>query len=174
MKSTLRQIAAINMSCTDIMIIIILFVVSLILILWLRWVFVQFLYVYIQSFVYLIFILDFFSINLMLAFLLPFHLFFVVLLYNLCFYNSFIVVYYFDMKNVNENFSIINFLLFVNFRIFIFQNLDPKKCVEWYVTASKADCQELLKLAKDEPRLVHKKVSSWTWWICEKIFDNLE
>ncbi|XP_044748919.1 ankyrin repeat domain-containing protein SOWAHC isoform X2 [Coccinella septempunctata] len=39
----------------------------------------------------------------------------------------------------------------------VISNLDPKKCVEWYVTASKGDCQELLKLAKDEPRLVNKK-----------------
>ncbi|XP_066138966.1 ankyrin repeat domain-containing protein SOWAHC [Euwallacea fornicatus] len=35
--------------------------------------------------------------------------------------------------------------------------LDPKKCQEWYVTASKGDCQELLKLAHDAPGLVNKK-----------------
>ncbi|XP_048525641.1 ankyrin repeat domain-containing protein SOWAHB isoform X3 [Dendroctonus ponderosae] len=35
--------------------------------------------------------------------------------------------------------------------------LEPKKCQEWYVTASRGDCQELLKLARDEPRLVNKK-----------------
>ncbi|XP_066250572.1 ankyrin repeat domain-containing protein SOWAHA [Euwallacea similis] len=35
--------------------------------------------------------------------------------------------------------------------------LDPKKCQEWYVTASKGDCQELLKLAHDAPSLVNKK-----------------
>ncbi|CAG9821580.1 unnamed protein product, partial [Phaedon cochleariae] len=35
--------------------------------------------------------------------------------------------------------------------------LEPKKCMEWYVTASKGDYQELLKLAHQEPRLVKKK-----------------
>ncbi|XP_060534723.1 uncharacterized protein LOC132707074 [Cylas formicarius] len=35
--------------------------------------------------------------------------------------------------------------------------LEPKKCQEWYVTASRGDCQELMKLARSEPRLVHKK-----------------
>ncbi|KAH0810204.1 hypothetical protein GEV33_012587 [Tenebrio molitor] len=35
--------------------------------------------------------------------------------------------------------------------------LEPKKCMEWYVTASKGDIQELLKLAQDEPRLVNRK-----------------
>ncbi|XP_018576011.2 ankyrin repeat domain-containing protein SOWAHC [Anoplophora glabripennis] len=35
--------------------------------------------------------------------------------------------------------------------------LEPKKCMEWYVTASKGDFQELLKLANAEPRLVNKK-----------------
>ncbi|KAJ3660444.1 hypothetical protein Zmor_004893 [Zophobas morio] len=38
-------------------------------------------------------------------------------------------------------------------------SLEPKKCTEWYVTASKGDIQELLKLAQDEPRLVNRKVS---------------
>ncbi|KAG5874483.1 hypothetical protein JTB14_004400 [Gonioctena quinquepunctata] len=37
--------------------------------------------------------------------------------------------------------------------------LEPKKCMEWYVTASKGDYQELLRLANSEPRLVNKKVS---------------
>ncbi|XP_050512873.1 uncharacterized protein LOC114328338 [Diabrotica virgifera virgifera] len=37
--------------------------------------------------------------------------------------------------------------------------IDPKKCVEWYVTASRGDYQELLKLANTEPRLVNKKVT---------------
>ncbi|KAJ3629451.1 hypothetical protein MTP99_013844 [Tenebrio molitor] len=36
-------------------------------------------------------------------------------------------------------------------------SLEPKKCMEWYVTASKGDIQELLKLAQDEPRLVNRK-----------------
>ncbi|XP_030767459.1 ankyrin repeat domain-containing protein SOWAHB isoform X2 [Sitophilus oryzae] len=35
--------------------------------------------------------------------------------------------------------------------------IDAKKCQEWYVTTSKGDLQELLKLAKEEPRLVNKK-----------------
>ncbi|CAH1123175.1 unnamed protein product [Ceutorhynchus assimilis] len=35
--------------------------------------------------------------------------------------------------------------------------LEPKKCQEWYVTASRGDCQELLRLARDEPRLVNRK-----------------
>lgn len=35
--------------------------------------------------------------------------------------------------------------------------LEPKKCQEWYVTASRGDYQELLKLARDEPRLVNRK-----------------
>nr|XP_023018730.1 ankyrin repeat domain-containing protein SOWAHC-like [Leptinotarsa decemlineata] len=35
--------------------------------------------------------------------------------------------------------------------------LEPKKCMEWYVTASKGDYQELLRLANSEPRLVNKK-----------------
>jgi hypothetical protein len=38
--------------------------------------------------------------------------------------------------------------------------LEPKKCMEWYVTASKGDIQELLKLAQDEPRLVNRKVKN--------------
>ncbi|CAH1113083.1 unnamed protein product [Psylliodes chrysocephalus] len=38
--------------------------------------------------------------------------------------------------------------------------LEPKKCMEWYVTASRGDYQELLKLANNEPRLVSKKVSN--------------
>ncbi|XP_076272599.1 ankyrin repeat domain family member sosondowah [Rhynchophorus ferrugineus] len=37
--------------------------------------------------------------------------------------------------------------------------LEPKKCQEWYVTASRGDYQELVKLAREEPRLVNKKVS---------------
>lgn len=36
--------------------------------------------------------------------------------------------------------------------------MEQKKCVEWYVTASKGDLQELIKLANSEPRLVNKKV----------------
>ncbi|XP_057653973.1 uncharacterized protein LOC130892535 [Diorhabda carinulata] len=36
--------------------------------------------------------------------------------------------------------------------------LEPKKCMEWYVTASRGDYQELIKLANKEPRLVNKKV----------------
>ncbi|KAK9700584.1 hypothetical protein QE152_g31147 [Popillia japonica] len=40
-------------------------------------------------------------------------------------------------------------------------SLDPKRCAEWYVTASKADYQELAKLASDEPRFVKLKVSSF-------------
>ncbi|KAL1517009.1 hypothetical protein ABEB36_000829 [Hypothenemus hampei] len=41
--------------------------------------------------------------------------------------------------------------------------LEPKKCQEWYVTASRADCQELLKLAQKEPRLVNKKANVLHW-----------
>ncbi|KAF7278489.1 hypothetical protein GWI33_008390 [Rhynchophorus ferrugineus] len=36
--------------------------------------------------------------------------------------------------------------------------LEPKKCQEWYVTASRGDYQELVKLAREEPRLVNKKL----------------
>lgn len=37
--------------------------------------------------------------------------------------------------------------------------LEPKRCQEWYVTASKGDYHELLRLAKDEPRFVNLRVS---------------
>ncbi|CAH0546751.1 unnamed protein product [Brassicogethes aeneus] len=37
--------------------------------------------------------------------------------------------------------------------------VDNKKCVEWYVTASKGEYQDLIKLAIAEPRLAKKKVS---------------
>ncbi|CAG9858132.1 unnamed protein product [Phyllotreta striolata] len=48
--------------------------------------------------------------------------------------------------------------------------LEPKKCVEWYVTASKGDYQELLKLASSEPRLVNKKVSTRAYVTLYSIF----